>query len=218
MQYFATYFMNWSELIETLVRELRLSEPELAQRTGITYPTITRIRSGKTKKPTQAIIRQLEEGLKIKIDDSNPQKLTYKLTSEIKESAKETISIHNYPIISQVFAGPSMSMFVKENISEYVNLPYEKKENCFAIRVHGDSMNHKIEQGDVVLADMDKEIVNGCIVIARLKDGKQLIKRYRELEGSIAMFYSDNGNYEPLTVPKTEIEAIYRIVGIWKKL
>lgn len=220
MQYFATTFMNWSELIENLVRDFRLSEPELAQRTGITYPTITRIRSGKTKKPTQSVIKAIENGLKIKINDSDPKNLTYKLISEIKEDASReaTIQLNNYPLISNIYAGSSMALFVSENITEYVNLPYDKKERCFALRVHGDSMNHKIEQGDIVLADMDKEVINGCIVVCRLKDGRQIIKRYREIEGNVAMFYSDNGNYEPLTIQKSEIEAIFRIVGIWKKL
>lgn len=210
--------MDWKSFLEQLLKDFRYSTYKLEKKHNIKSATISKILTGKTKKPSQETIEDLEKVFKIKIDDSNPQNLTYRLTSDIKESAPETISIHNYPIVSQVYAGPSMSLFVQENISEYVNLPYEKKENCFAIRVHGDSMNHKIEQGDIVLADMDKEVINGCIVVARLKDGRQIIKRFREIEGSVAMFYSDNGNYEPLTVPKAEIEAIYRIIGIWKKL
>ncbi len=213
--------MDWSEFIKHLLeQDLVLSSDDAEQLTGIRQPIIDRWKSKPLKRKVHRdSIRKLQDGLKIKIDDSDPEKLTYRLISEmVKEGNVKTISIFKYPILSQVYAGSSMNLFVQENISDYVNLPYEKNERCFALRVHGNSMNHKIEEGDIVLADMDKEVVNGCIVICRLKDGKQIIKRYRELQNDLAMFYSDNGSYEPLTISKTEIEAIYRIVGIWKKL
>ncbi len=130
----------------------------------------------------------------------------------------EKPDLNEYPILSRVYAGSSPSLFVAENILDYVTLPYPKKENCFAVVVRGDSMNHKIEEGDTVLADMEKEIYNTDIVIARFKNGEQIIKRYRKINEIEIMFYSDNGNYIPLIKNINEIEAIYRIVGIWKKV
>ncbi|MEW6041306.1 MAG: S24 family peptidase, partial [Elusimicrobiota bacterium] len=216
MQYFVIKFMNWSEFISHIIREFRLSEVDLASISGMTYPTVNRIRRGITISPNQSTIKRLEEGLKIKIDDRDPSNITYKKLIPDKEYEMIDRKLFEYPVLTKVYAGSSPMMLVSEEISEYITLPYEKKENCFAVIVRGDSMNHIIQEGDIVLADMDKEIINGKIVIARLRNGKQIIKRYRELPGDLVMFYSDNGSYEPLTLPKSEIEALYRVVGIWK--
>jgi SOS-response transcriptional repressor LexA len=161
-------------------------------------------------------IGRIETALNIIIDDSDPENITYKRLPAQNEYENIDKKIYNYPLITNVYAGDSPSMFVNENITEYVALPYEHQENCFAVKVIGDSMNHIIQENDIILADMSKQIMNGNIVIARLKSGKQMIKRYRQLNNIDAMFYSDNGSYTPLIIPLAEIEAIYKVVGIWK--
>ena len=44
------------------------------------------------------------------------------------------------------------------------------------------------------------------------------IKKYKELPGGTIMLYSSNENYEPIIVPRSEIEVIFRIVGVWKEI
>ena len=210
--------MNWKELIDRILSDFRISTYELADKTGLTQPTLFRIRSGSTDKPTANTIKRLEQGLNIKIDDRDPENITYKRNEKAQEFQIINTELHEYPVVTNVYAGNSPALFQEDNIKEYVQLPYGKKENCFAVKVVGNSMNHIIDEGDLLLVDMDKEISNGCIVVALLKDGKQIIKRYRALTPGEVMFYSDNGNYEPLVLPNGEIEAIYKVVGIWKKL
>jgi hypothetical protein len=41
---------------------------------------------------------------------------------------------------------------------------------------------------------MDREPQNGNIVATLLKDGRQLIKRFRELPENLIQLYSDNPN------------------------
>lgn len=207
--------MNWEKFFEVLLRDFRLSGNELATMTGIQQPTINRIVNGVTTKPYPSTIKKLEEALNIKIDDSNPEDITYKKLATANQPTTE-YTLNKFPLITKVYGGDSMAMFVSDNISEYVLFPYPKKDRCFVVKVSGNSMNHKIEEGDLVLVDMDKEIINGCIVVARLNSGKQIIKRYRELPGGLSMFYSDNGGFEPLTMQSSEIEAIYRVVKVMK--
>lgn len=210
-------FMSWQTFLEKLLKDFRISDYELSKIAGISAPTFNRIRRGETEKPYQNTIKKIEEGLRIKIDDRDPNNITYKRLPDKIEFEKIEPNLHEYPVITTVYGGASPNMFVAENIEEFIILPYEKKENCFAVRVKGDSMNHKVEEGDIILVDMTKEITNGSIVIARLRDGRQLIKRYRNLHPNI-MLYSDNGNYEPMFVNANDIEAIYKVVGIWKKV
>jgi SOS-response transcriptional repressor LexA len=110
----------------------------------------------------------------------------------------------------------SMQSLLKENITGYVVLPYNKKENCYAILITDNSMAQKIEQGDIVLADMDEKVANDSIVIAVLKDGRQIVRRYREVAQNIVLLLADNNDYPVLTINKSDIEVIHAIVGTWK--
>lgn len=85
MYYFLCTIMNWNNLLEKLMRDFRISETEMASISGLTQPTINRIRKGFTLTPNQNTIKRLEEGLKIKIDDHDPENLTYRLIGEVKE-------------------------------------------------------------------------------------------------------------------------------------
>lgn len=210
--------MKWNEFIQKILDDFRYSTYDVERLTGIPHPVIHKIRTGITKRPTQFTIKRLEQGLGIKVNNSNPANITYEKVGEKQEFQVVNAEIHAYPVVTHVYAGNSPALFQEDNIKEYVQLPYGKTENCFAVKVIGDSMHHVIDEGDFLLVDMDKEISNGCIVVALLKDGKQIIKRYRAITPGEVMFYSDNGNYEPLVLPNGEIEAIYKVVGIWKKL
>jgi SOS-response transcriptional repressor LexA len=108
-------------------------------------------------------------------------------------------------------------MFVSENIIEYVSLPYSKQSRCFALRVQGSPVNEIIADGDIILADMDAEINNTDIVVGRLKNGEQLIKHYFQFANGQVIFYS-NPNYEPVVCNLLDIEAVYKVVGLWRSL
>jgi len=178
---------------------------------------MNKLKNNPKKRLHPETISKIETALKIKIDDSNPENITYKKTEEARLLSAE-IQLFNYPIISHIHKGLSMESLVKDHqISGYILLPYNKLENCFAIVVQDDALANKIEQGDVVLADTDLGIEDNNIVITLLKDGRQIIRRYREVAPNIIMLFTDNSNYAPITIQKNEIEAIYKIVGTWKK-
>jgi SOS-response transcriptional repressor LexA len=206
--------MNWQEFISKLLRDFRLSSPEFETKTGVSNVTVSNLKTGQTKSPSQNTIKKIEKSLDIVIDDSNPDHITYKRLSNKNELEAIVKTRNEYPLIREVFAGESPMLFIQENISDYVPFYYSKKEGCFAVRVVGDSMNGTITEGDLVLIDMDLDIQNGKLVVARFKDGKQVIKRYKSLPNNMVMLYSDNNNYEPITVPETEIEAIFRVAAI----
>lgn len=65
-------YMKWKEFIKQLCYDFRLSENQLATKTGITQTTINRISLGETDKPYPFTIDKLEKGLNIIIDYSDP--------------------------------------------------------------------------------------------------------------------------------------------------
>lgn len=240
-----TLNMNWIDFITEIENGLfgeRYSDQELGQFIGTSREVIFKIKNGSTKSPRQSTIQKLSKAFKIKIDATDKQNIVYKplidlddksffeklaekMPDEFWDKLKVTESTalpirvvtNKYPIVTEVFAGESMSINISENTTEFVYLPYNKKDNCFAVKVNGNSMNGVIHDGEIALADMDQPLINDCVVIVRLKDGRQLIKRYRALTDEMVMFSSDSPGYQPIVVRKEEIEAIYKVVGSWRR-
>lgn len=205
--------MNWSEFINQLLKDFRLSENLLAQRTGLTQTTVNRISTGKTVLPYQTTIRLLEEGLQIKIDDRDPENITYKkLKPEIPFD--NVVPTQNYPILATVYAGEA-GMLEHEHFDETVPFAYIKPgHRCFALRVSGHSMETTLRDGDIVLADMDIPLIDGCLVAVKLKNGNQYIKRYYDMNYTFAKLTSDNSEYGVRLIEKNDIVACIRIVSV----
>jgi len=199
--------MAWKEFIDVLLSDFRLSGNELASLTGLSQPSINKIMRGQTDKPYPSTVKRIETALKIKIDDRDPENISYTKIPDFGD----VIMPNRYPVLSDIKAGITMEV-LREHTGQFISLPYEKTENCFVLRVIGDSMNGTVQDGDHVLVDMNADLFNGCVVAVRLRDGRKMIKRYKELTNSVIMFYSDNPQHEPITVEKSEIEAIYRVV------
>lgn len=180
------------------------------------FPAImNKLKRMPTKKLSAETIGKIEKALQIKIDDRDLNNITYQKVEE--KEVQENLEAHEYnlyPVINTVAAGKGIIQ--DDYISEYIPFIYKKKENCFALKVYGDSMdagNGRIQDGDYVLIDKDAPITNGCRVAILLKNGLQFLKRYKDLGNDTVMLYSDNPNYEPIIVKKTDIEVIYRVVA-----
>lgn len=78
--------MDWKSFLEQLLKDFRYSTYKLEKKHNIKSATISKILTGKTKKPSQETIEDLEKVFNIKIDDNDPENLTYRLISEVKES------------------------------------------------------------------------------------------------------------------------------------
>lgn len=203
--------MNWSEFITHLLDvDLRLSTVDVEKMTGIRSPIIGRWKNGFVGKPQRNTVKRLEEGLKIRIDDSDPANITYKKIT-LSGFENEIVLQNKYPLLSEIQAGVTDTM-LRTHTGEFVFFVYKKSEGCFALQIVGDSMKGTFNEGDVILVDINAELANGCIVAIKLKDGRKMVKRYREIGQGYYMLYSDNTSYDPLTIHASEIEAIYRVV------
>lgn len=53
--------MSWQKFIEKLLVDFRYSDYDIEKLTGVSNVILHKLRTGKTKKPTQYTIRRLEE-------------------------------------------------------------------------------------------------------------------------------------------------------------
>lgn len=87
---------------------------------------------------------------------------------------------------------------------------------CFAVRISGDSMSPKYDEGDVVIADPVVHPESGKTVVAKLTDGRLLVRRFRSA-GDVVILESINQNprYEPVVIAKDQIESLFRIAWVY---
>ena len=97
------------------------------------------------------------------------------------------------PIVGIVTAG--LPILAVENIDGY--LPWEGEEDCFALRVRGESMiGAGIFDGDLVVIRPQNVASNGDIVLALLDD-EATIKRFYRNEGEVWLL-PDNDAFSPI--------------------
>ncbi len=111
------------------------------------------------------------------------------------------------PIVGVVTAG--YPILAVENIEGY--LPYDREENCFALRVRGDSMiGAGILDGDLVVVRQQPTADHGEIVVALLGD-EATVKRL-SLSSDGVWLMPENPAYPPLDGKEAQILGKVRSV------
>lgn len=97
------------------------------------------------------------------------------------------------PVVGVVAAG--LPILAVENIEGY--LPWDGDEDCFALRVKGDSMlNAGILPGDRIIVRPQQTADNGDIVVALLEE-EATVKRLLRKDGKVWLL-PENPNYAPI--------------------
>lgn len=219
----------WKELVGRIIKDFRLSEPDFAKLTGLSQPTINRLKSGETEDPYPSTIKKIENGLGIKIDDSENHLISYRKVREIelptenqdflREAKRITIA---YPILGQIPAGLAE---VKENSEwpEYSDLNYDPRKH-FWLQIddeYGFSMNPFLKSGDLILCSVPPfKLKDGDLVAVRWDKTKGALKLYKEKtvgHEKLVILASYNASESPIVLKQNEIEQIYKVVNIKKK-
>ncbi len=206
--------MNWSEFVKNIQQDFRLSDTDFENVTGVSRVILHRIRNGETKKPNQYTIKRLEEGLGIKINDSDQDNITYNKVKEPKAAGFEgEIPVSKIPLLSEVYAGEPEYLDTEfhDEFHYFVNM--KPSHRCFALRVSGKSMETTLKDGSIVIVDMDANYKEGDIVAVRLKNGEQYIKRFYDMNYAFIKLTSDNSDYGVRLIDKEHIDKIYKVAS-----
>jgi repressor LexA len=91
-----------------------------------------------------------------------------------------------------------------------------KDPQAFALKVKGDSMAPRIENGDVVIVSPQQEPHSGDICVVRV-NGEDTLKKVK-FEGNYLHLVPLNPEFEPLTVKKKEVNFVWKVVKLIKEL
>lgn len=188
--------------IKEIREKLGVSQEKLAEIVGVHLRTIQNWESGTVIPKTKyTILRNL-------------------LLQETASSASSSSATGCIPLYEGVAVGGKGGFdFALQDIKAYYNVPkFHGKRVDFMIEVSGSSMMPKYNSGDVVACSVINEATfiqwNKVHVIATREQGI-LIKRVlpAEDEGKLRLV-SDNTDYPPFDVPRSEICGLALVAGV----
>ncbi len=203
---------------------LNLSQEELALKLGYkSRSTINKIESGinditqskvvefaKVLQTTPAYLMGWEENENKKLDRQN-----ISLKSNI--SAVYNDNIHMIPVFESVSAG--FGAYASSDILEYtpIYIPCQyEADNTICIKVTGDSMYPKIEDGDIIQVYKQDSVDSGSIAVILLDDDEGLVKKVYYGDDWIEL-HSINPMYPVMRFEKEDVTRL-RVVGLVRKI
>ena len=147
-------------------------------------------------------------------------------TPIFKKTGMDAVRI---PVLGAANAGPA-TLFAEENVAGYLKVSrsvLNRKENVFALRVEGDSMNRaningkNLEEGDFVLIDSTYRTPrNGDYVLSVMDDCANLKKFQRDSETGDVMLVSESSNPKHKAIyisSEDDFMVNGKIIGVLKR-
>ncbi len=142
---------------------------------------------------------------------SRPQNV-YPLNSALRRN----VNLVDLPLVSAVPAGKVSTMFHPDYVDTYVTVDDVKDPQAFALKVRGNSMSPRIEDGDIVIVSPHHEVRNGDICVIRV-NGEDTLKKVK-LEGGYVHLVPLNPDFEPVTVKRKDVDFLWKVVKLIKEL
>lgn len=194
-----------SERIQERMKALNLKQTDLVTRTGISKGALSSYISGRYV-PKQNNIYLISKALNV----SEAWLMGADVPMSPNKNNKHGVTIN---VLGRVAAGLPMeaieNIIDTEEISEQLACTGE----FFGLQIHGDSMEPRMYENDVVIVRKQEDAESGDIVIAMVNGNDATCKRLMKYAGSIALL-SLNPKYEPMVFSEKEIEEKpVRIIG-----
>lgn len=195
--------MGLGENIRYLRIKMGYSQDYLAEQLGYkSYTTIQKWESGVSEPPIKKF-KELAHILSVDINDlANKDLTTEILIKPTNNSTSKSVTIN---VLGRVAAG--IPIEAMENIidTEEISLDMARTGEFFGLQIHGDSMEPRIYDGDVVIVRQQEDAESGEIVIALVNGSDATCKRLIKYANGISLM-SLNSKYEPMMFSNSEIE------------
>lgn len=207
--------------IESARTDLKLTQEELAKKLGLNKSTIQRYETGKVMKIKIPVIDAMAKALNVNpawLSDKSDNREPY-LSEQIESNAEALPqnAIRMIPVFETVSAG--FGTYASGEIVDYMPLfienDYEAAETL-CIKVKGDSMYPKIEDGDIIQVHKQSIVDNGQIAVVLVDGDEGLVKKFYYEKNYIELI-SINPEYPPKRFEREEMNRI-SIVGLVKKI
>ena len=181
--------------IKSAREDLKLTKRELAKRIGVHESSINKYEKGLVDIPLSKI-SELARVLRV----------TEAYLMGWEEKAPQRSQGLQIPVLGTVAAGIPISAV--EDILDYeeIDSSFQSQGEFFALRIKGDSMQPKMDDGDVVIVRQQSDANSGDTVIALVNGDDATCKKLQKTENGI-MLVSTNPNYLPMFFTNEEIQT-----------
>ena len=182
------------ELVKKLTEEQNMSMSELGRRVGIAKSAISRYFNGTRELPLNKI------GDFASVLHTTPD---YLLGIDYEPPKPQGLKI---PVLGTVAAGIPISAV--EDILDYEEVPqsWENQGEFFALKIKGDSMEPRMESGDVVIVKQQPDANSGDTVIVLVNGDDATCKKLQKTDNGI-MLVSTNPKYPPMFYSTEDIQT-----------
>ena len=212
--------MNIGDLIHNQRKALHLTLEEVGKAVGVSKSTVKKWETGYISNMKRDKIALLANILQI-----NPTELINDNNKNLQESSNvgNIISrgdnIYKIPVFETVSAG--FGAYASNEIIDFIPVlisdPYDV-ESTIAIKVKGDSMYPKIEDGDVIIVRKQNSVDSGDVAVLLLDNEEGLVKKIMYGKDWIELI-SVNPEYKARRFEKEEIlrlQVVGKVVGSYK--
>lgn len=192
--------MNFRTRLKQLRNEKKINQRELANFLKVAPSTISMYESGQ-REPNFEVLESLADFFNV---DLNYLLGKSDKTTKLMLENEQKLQGLKIPVLGTVAAGIPISAV--EDILDYEEVPqsWENQGEFFALKIKGDSMEPKIDDGDVVIVRQQSDANSGDTVIALVNGDDATCKKLQKTENGI-MLVSTNPNYLPMFFTNEEI-------------
>ena len=212
--------------ISEKMKKLELTQEALANKVGISQTMISKLLRGESKsskhlvKVAQALgvtAEWLEFGTAYPSDSSHSAELGPFMVTETGSVYEIIEKKRGIPVVGTTQAGPDRhweDLGYPTGWGEEYAVIESDDPHAYILRVEGDSMSPRINEGDYVLVEPSTEAQPGDIIVTKLNSGEVMLKYFRADYGEEIMLESHNHGFTAKTIRKTDIVFIHSISGI----
>lgn len=171
--------MNWNDLVKSRMKETGITQAVLAERMEKSQSAIAHWLGGNRKPSIEEIAAMMKiVGLDhMTLNSDGLVEYPVDGLSNVTKVDIQPIYQRSFPVLSSVQAGAwteACEPYTINEISEWHETTERTGQNCFWLRVEGDSMTSpsgvSLPEGTLVLVDTDRDHQNGSLVVAKLTD------------------------------------------------
>lgn len=200
--------MFWEKLL-LLCKENNTTPNGVCVSLGLSAATATKWKAGAV--PRDTTLLKIAQHFGVTLDYFKEEQQAPAIASETQPLDQSNLRM--VPLYETVAAG--FSAYASADIQDYMPIYFQNPaeyEWTLCIKVKGDSMYPKIEDGDIIQVRKQEDVDSGSIAVVMLDDDEGLVKIvWKESDGIVLQ--SINPQYAPMHFQGKEAQRV-RIVGI----
>lgn len=187
------------EKLKSARKATGISQKDIAKKLFISQQAYAKYETGAAT-PNPETLKRIAEIFNVSTD--------YLLgNNQVSKKQTENPSVVKIPVLGEVAAG--IPIFADENIIDYEEIPAEmaKNDDYFALKIHGDSMEPRIWNNDVVIVRKQSDVDSGDIAIVIVNGDLGTCKKVVKHSSGISLI-SFNSKYEPMFYTTDDIKTL----------